>query len=50
MILLVAIASTIGVFVYDERADPGGIHLFGGFSGVGFGLFGYVWMKGPPRT
>jgi GlpG protein len=46
MIFLLAIASNIGEFVYEERADPGGTQVFGGFSGVVFGLFGYVWMKG----
>jgi GlpG protein len=46
MIILVAIGSNIGEFVYEQRADPGGPQLFGGFSGVVFGLFGYVWMKG----
>ena len=46
MILLLAIASNVGEFVYEERADPGGTQLFGGISGVVCGLFGYVWMKG----
>jgi GlpG protein len=46
MMLLLAIASNIGEFIYDERADPGGTRIFGGFSGVVLGLFGYVWMKG----
>ena len=46
MVLLVAIASNVGEFIYDERVDPGGIQGFGGISGVVCGLFGYVWMKG----
>jgi GlpG protein len=46
MILLMAIASNIGEFVYEERVDPGGTQVFGGISGVVCGLFGYVWMKG----
>ena len=46
MILLLAIASNFGEFMYQEQANPGGTHLFGGISGVVCGLFGYVWMKG----
>jgi GlpG protein len=45
MILVMAIASNIGEFLYDERVDPGATHIFGGISGVVCGLFGYVWMK-----
>jgi GlpG protein len=46
MILLMAIGSNIGEFIYEERVDPGGTQVFGGISGVVCGLFGYVWMKG----
>jgi GlpG protein len=46
MILVLAVASNIGQFLYAEKIDPGKPHLFGGLSGVLCGLFGYVWMKG----
>jgi GlpG protein len=47
MILILAVASNMGQFLYYERIEPGEAHhLFGGISGVVCGLFGYVWMKG----
>jgi GlpG protein len=46
LILIAAIASNIGEFVYEERVDPGAPQLFFGLSGVVCGLFGYIWMKG----
>ncbi len=47
MILLLAVTSNIGEFLYWERIEPGKAHdLFGGISGVVCGLFGYIWMKG----
>jgi GlpG protein len=47
MILVLAVASNMGQFLYSERIEPGvPRHIFGGISGVVCGLFGYVWMKG----
>jgi GlpG protein len=47
MILVLAVASNLGQFLYTEKIDPGSAHhLFGGMSGVLCGLFGYIWMKG----
>jgi GlpG protein len=45
MVLVVAIASNLGQFLYMERIDPGEYNPFGGMSGVICGLFGYLWMK-----
>ena len=46
MVLMLAIVSNLGQYLYVERVDPGEPQLFGGISGVVCGLFGYVWMKG----
>ena len=46
LILVLAVASNIGQFVYGDRAAPAEPQLFGGMSGVLCGLFGYIWMKG----
>ena len=46
MILILAVTSNFGEFVYGEKIEPGEPHSFGGISGVVCGLFGYVWMKG----
>jgi GlpG protein len=45
MVLVAAIASNIGQYLYMERTDPGEPQLFGGISGVICALFGYLWMK-----
>jgi GlpG protein len=29
-----------------DSYGPGTLHSFGGLSGVGFAMFGYLWMKG----
>jgi GlpG protein len=29
-----------------SQYEPEKLHLFGGLSGVGYALFGYLWMKG----
>jgi GlpG protein len=46
LVLVSAVLSNLGQYFYMERANPEGLHLFGGLSGVGFALFGYLWMKG----
>jgi GlpG protein len=47
MVLILAVTSNIGEFLYWEKLEPGKAHhLFGGMSGVLCGLFGYIWMKG----
>jgi GlpG protein len=46
MVLLLAILSNVGQYIYMERANPGAPQHFGGISGVLCGLFGYIWMKG----
>ena len=46
MILVIAVVSNLGQFLYSEKVEPGEPQLFGGISGVLCGLFGYIWMKG----
>lgn len=46
LVLVTAIASNVGQYLYMERMEPGEPQLFGGISGVLCGLFGYIWMKG----
>ncbi len=45
LVLVSAILSNVGQFLWMERTDPGELHYFLGFSGVGYALFGYIWMK-----
>jgi GlpG protein len=45
LVLISAILSNVGQFLWMERTDPGEMHGFLGFSGVGYALFGYIWMK-----
>jgi len=45
LVLISAILSNVGQFMWMERTDPGKPHYFLGFSGVGYALFGYIWMK-----
>ena len=46
LVLVSAVLSNVGQYIYMDRADPEALHLFGGLSGVGYALFGYLWMKG----
>ena len=46
IVLVSAVLSNLGQYLYMDRADPEGLHVFGGLSGVGYALFGYLWMKG----
>lgn len=46
LILVSAIVSNTGQYLWMERADPGAPQFFLGMSGVIFALFGYIWMKG----
>ncbi len=39
MVLLIAVLSNLAEYAWSHHPS------FGGMSGVGFGLFGYVWMK-----
>jgi GlpG protein len=46
LVLISAILSNLGQYYYMDRYNLDGLHLFGGLSGVGYALFGYLWMKG----
>jgi GlpG protein len=46
LVLVSAVVSNLGQYFYMDRTNPLGLHGFGGLSGVGFALFGYLWMKG----
>ncbi|MFO0893053.1 MAG: rhomboid family intramembrane serine protease [Isosphaeraceae bacterium] len=46
LVLVSAVLSNLGQFLYMDRAHPGAPHVFGGLSGVGYALFGYLWIKG----
>jgi len=46
LILISAVISNLGQYLWMDRTNPGEPHLFEGFSGVIYALFGYIWMKG----
>jgi GlpG protein len=46
LVLVSAVVSNLGQYLWMERIDPGAVHAFQGMSGVGYALFGYIWMKG----
>jgi GlpG protein len=46
LVLVSAVVSNLGQFYYMEQVKPAAPHFFGGLSGVGYALFGYLWMKG----
>jgi GlpG protein len=45
LVLIAAILSNLGQYIWMERIDPGEPHIFEGMSGVVYALFGYIWMK-----
>jgi GlpG protein len=45
LVLIAAIVSNFGQYIWMERIDPGEPHKFLGMSGVVYALFGYIWMK-----
>jgi GlpG protein len=45
LVFVSAITSNLGQYGYDLVAVAG-LTMFGGMSGVVYGLFGYLWMKG----
>lgn len=44
-VLLLAVTSNVAQYLVGTWTDGAGM-TFGGMSGVGYGLFGYVWIKG----
>jgi GlpG protein len=46
LVLVSAVISNLGQYLWMEQRDPGARHLFLGISGVDYALFGYIWMKG----
>jgi GlpG protein len=46
LVLLSAIASNVGEYIYTLELRQNHVAIFGGMSGVVYALFGYVWMKG----
>jgi GlpG protein len=45
LVLISAVISNLGQFLWMERTNPDGFHGFYGMSGVVYALFGYIWMK-----
>lgn len=45
LVLITAIASNTGQYLYSVEYEHG-LGVFGGLSGVLYGLFGYLWVKG----
>ena len=45
LVLISAIVSNLGQYLYMAQGDPNTTAAFGGLSGVGYALFGYIWMK-----
>ncbi len=44
IVIVSAIASNLGQYLYQSRSTE--LIIFGGMSGVGYAVFGYLWMKG----
>jgi GlpG protein len=45
LVLVIAVPSNFAEYVWDIQKLNEGVRVFGGMSGVVYGLFGYVWMK-----
>jgi GlpG protein len=45
LVLLIAIPSNFAEYLWDVSQLSEGVRIFGGMSGVLYGLFGYIWMK-----
>jgi GlpG protein len=45
LVLAIAIVSNFGEYLWDIQRLEEGVRVFGGMSGVLYGLFGYIWMK-----
>ena len=60
IILAVGVGSNVAEYLWEAWRTPGFAPNFGGMSGVNYGLFGFLWMKGkfgrgqdwqlPPQT
>jgi GlpG protein len=46
LVLVSAVLSNLGQYYYMTTYAQDKLHLFGGLSGVGYAMFGYLWMKG----
>ena len=46
LVLVSAVLSNLGQYFYMDQYEAERLHLFGGLSGVGYAMFGYLWMKG----
>jgi GlpG protein len=45
LVLVIAVPSNFAEYVWDIQKLNEGVRVFGGMSGVVYGLFGYIWMK-----
>jgi GlpG protein len=45
LVFVIAVPSNFAEYVWDIQKLNEGVRVFGGMSGVVYGLFGYVWMK-----
>ncbi|HEV8002057.1 MAG TPA: rhomboid family intramembrane serine protease [Planctomycetaceae bacterium] len=45
LVLVIAIPSNFAEYIWDVQRLNEGVRIFGGMSGVLYGLFGYIWMK-----
>jgi GlpG protein len=45
LVLVIALPSNLAEYAWDIHKLNEGVRVFGGMSGVLYGLFGYIWMK-----